>query len=98
MIIIIIITITVSPELSDVVRSSPGFSLGEIIIVQAVGGALELHVLGVVEDGAEDVGEDGGGPRAGGDTDGVPVSAEDDELAQDRLLAAQHDTPGGSLS
>ena len=56
-------------------------------------GALELHVLGVVEDGAEDVGEDGGGPRAGGDRDRVPVSAEHNELPQYRLSAAQHD-PG----
>ena len=54
-------------------------------------GALEVHVLGVVQDGAEDVGEDGGGSGAGGDGDGVSVSAEHDELAQDRLPAAQHD-------
>ena len=50
-----------SSELGDIVRRSPGVSLGEVEVVQAVAGAHQLHVPGVVEDGAEHVGVDAAG-------------------------------------
>ena len=49
---------SLSPQLGHVVRRPPRVSLGEVIIVQAAAGALELHVPRVVEDGAEHVGVD----------------------------------------
>ena len=50
-----------SSQLGDVVRGSPGVSLGEVEVVQTVAGAHQLHVPGVVEDGAEHVGVDAAG-------------------------------------